>query len=68
MYVAKISRRGLLVDARIFKKVWSEDIASNKIIRINDNSFLLKSSAFRWVHKQLFVYLEDQGELEVINE
>jgi len=68
MYVAKICRRGLVVDARIFEKIWSEELASNKVIDINKKSFILRRRAEAWVNKEICKSMFQSKRLEIIDE
>lgn len=68
MYVAKICRRGPLIDARVFEKVWSEELASNKVEKINNKKFILKNNALSWAYKEICNNMIDQNRLEIVNE
>lgn len=68
MYVAKICRRGLVVNARVLQKVWSEELASNKVVDISKKSFILRSRAKVWVNKEICKSMFQNKKLEIIDE
>jgi hypothetical protein len=67
MYVAKICRNNLIVEATLIDKRWSEEMLSNQIFSIKKRNFLLKSSAKRWINKQTVLNLIDIGKMEIQN-
>lgn len=68
MYVAKICRKGLLIDARVFEKFWSEELASNIIVDINKKNFIFRKRAEAWVNKEICRSLFEKKKLEIIDE
>lgn len=68
MYVAKICRKGLIIQASIFKKEWSEEFMSNQITSINRAKFLSRKSAERWSNAQVCKSMFENHELEIIDE
>lgn len=68
MYVAKICRRGLLIDARVLEKVWSEELASNSVVSINKKFFIFRKRAESWVNKEICRNLFEKKKLEIIDE
>lgn len=68
MYVAKICRRGFLVNARVFEKVWSEKLASNSVVNINSKSFVFRNRAKAWVNKEICKSMFQSKKLEIIDE
>jgi hypothetical protein len=68
MYVAKICRKGLMIQASIFKKEWSEDFMSNQIISISKAKFLSRRAAQNWSNAEVCRSMFENHELEIIDE
>lgn len=68
MYVAKIIRRGLIIDAAVFEKVWSEEFSSNRIETIKTKTFLTRKKAQSWANKEICKNMFENNRLEIIDE
>lgn len=67
MYVAKIVRRNLVVEAYFWKKQWHPEISSNQLEFVSNKNFLFKSSARKWIGRQLIREMLINKDLEIIN-
>jgi hypothetical protein len=67
MYVAKFSSEGIFYRATLFKKDWSDEILSNKIIELDSKRFIFYFWAKYWINKKISNILIDQKMLEIIN-
>lgn len=68
MYVAKIIRYGIILEASVFEKEWSEEMLSNNIVLIKKKNFLLRFFAYRWVNAEITKILFTKKQLEIIDE
>jgi hypothetical protein len=67
MYVAKFTKNGVLWDVKIFDKSWSQEMLSNEIKQIASRKFILHSSGYRWINKEIAKNLFAQHKLEIID-
>lgn len=67
MYVIKIVRDSILINASLYEKYWSEEMLSNNFNLINSKNFLFRFSAHRWINKQVCQELFTKKELEIID-
>lgn len=68
MYVAKITKSGLIFYAELFEKQWSEEMLSNKIKQISNKKFLFRCSAYNWINAEISRILFTKRELDIIDE
>lgn len=68
MYVAKITKYGLIFHAELLEKQWSEEILSNNIKKISNKNFFFRSSAYKWINSEISKTLFIKRELDIIDE
>jgi hypothetical protein len=67
MYVAKFDKHGILWSVTLFNKVWSNEMLSHEIETITTKRFILHSSGYRWMNKEIAKQLFKQHKLEIID-
>ena len=68
MYVAKIIKLGILFQATLLEKQWSQEMLSNNISVLSTKKFLLRSSAHRWIRSEMARHMFMKKKLEIIDE
>lgn len=67
MYVAKVCRNNLVVEATLIDKRWSEEMLSHEVVSIKKRNFLFKRSANSWIQKEIVSDLVSIGKMEIEN-
>lgn len=67
MYVAKFTRKKLRWNVTIFEKNWSDQMLTHEVTILNNKSFFLSSSGYRWINKEIARIMFEQHKLEIID-
>lgn len=67
MYVAKFVRRGIIIRATLFQKVWVDEMNSHQIEEITHKNFIFRFSAIHWLDREITRILFEQHQLEIID-
>ena len=67
MYVIRFDHKGILWEAVLFEKTWSDSMFSNTVNEINSKKFLFHHKASRWANKEIARKLFEQHKLEIIH-
>lgn len=67
MYVARFSKRGILWQATLLEKVWSEEMMTNQIVERGSKTALFHSTVGRWIRNEIAREMVKRHELEILN-
>jgi hypothetical protein len=67
MYVARFKRKGMRWKVSLFEKRWSDSMYSNEISELKNKSFFFRTSAQRWINKEMRRIMFEQHKLEIID-
>jgi hypothetical protein len=65
MYIAKIFRKGLLWNVKLFDKRWSDQMDTHEITLIGTHKSPLNGRARRWIRDEIARDLVKQHKLEI---